>query len=320
MRARLAQRSCVLDAIGGGRVLGADDDPEIDHEGEQDAGDDPRHDAGDQELADRGLGGDAVDHHGDARRNQNVERRADADCARRQLVGIAVAAHFRHGDLGHHRGRGRAGARHGAENAAGEHGGDGEPAPDVRAPVGGGGVEVAGEPARGREERHQDEHGDRGQRVVGHRAERRQADDAHHLAEVAGDEIDAEHAGARERDRDRHAEHERENQHEQRKRDHVRSFRPMRATRKPAHCGSGRLFPEQVGLAAAHAREVDEHDRGQRQEAQRDEAIGRPDQDRQRAQLGVVAQSAQRLLAWSRPARPGRRRATPGGRNNWPRA
>ena len=183
MRATLAQRSGVRDAIGGGRVLGADDDPEIDHEGEQDAGDEPRYDAGDQKLADRGLGGDAVDHHGDARRDQNVERRADADCSRGQLVGIAVAAHLRHGDLRHHRGRRGAGAGHGAENAAGEHGGDGEPAPDVRAPVGGGGVEVAGEPARRREERHQDEHRDRGQRVVRHRAERRQADDPHHLAD-----------------------------------------------------------------------------------------------------------------------------------------
>ena len=209
-----------VDAIGRRRVLGADEDPEIDHDGEQDADDDARDDAGDQQLADRGLRRDAVDHHRDAGRDQDVERRADADGAGRQLVRIAVAAHLRHGDLRHHRGRRGAGARHGAEDAAGEHRGDRQPAPDVREPVGRGGVEVARQSARGREERHQDEHRDGGQRVVGDRAERRQADDAHHLAEVAGHQIDAEHAGARERDRDRHAEQQCKNQHDKRKRDH----------------------------------------------------------------------------------------------------
>src|SRR5262249_58908134 len=135
-------------AIGGGGLLRAEDDPEVDQGGKQDAGDDPRHHARDQELADGGLGGDAVDHHGDAGRDQDVERGADADRAGGELVGIAVAAHFRHGDLGHHRGGGRARARHGAEYAAGEDRGDGEPALDVRAPVGGGGISVAREPAR----------------------------------------------------------------------------------------------------------------------------------------------------------------------------
>jgi len=93
----------------------------------------------------------------------------------------------------------------------------------MRTPVAGGGIKVAGEPARGREERHQDEHGDRGQRVVGDRAERRQAEDAHHLAGVTGDEIDAEHARSGERDCDRHAEDERNNQHQEGKDDHLRS-------------------------------------------------------------------------------------------------
>ena len=116
-----------------GACLGLITDPDDRHGREQDADDDARDDAGDQQLADRGLGRDAVDHHRDARRDQDVERRADADRARRQLVRIAVAAHFRHRDLRHHRGGRHARAGHGAEDAAGEHGGDGEPAPDVRA-------------------------------------------------------------------------------------------------------------------------------------------------------------------------------------------
>ena len=202
-------------------MLGTDDHPEIDHGREQDAGNEARDDAGDQELADGGLGRDAVDHHGDARRDQDIERRADADRAGGEFVGIAVAAHFRHGDLGHHRRRGSARAGHGAEDAAGEDGGDRKPALDVRAPVAGSGVKVAREPARGGEKCHQDEHRDRRQRVIRHRAERRQADDPHHLAEIAGDNVDAEHAGSRERDRDRHAEDERKDQHHKRKRDHV---------------------------------------------------------------------------------------------------
>ncbi len=203
-----------IDFVSGGRMLGIDQHPEIDHGGEQHADNDARDDARNQELADRGLGGDTVDHHGDARRDQDVERCADADRAGRKLVGIAMAAHLRHRDLGHYRRGGGAGARHRAEDAASEHGGDREAAADVRAPIGRGGVEVARQSTRGGEERHQDEHRDGGERVVGDRAERSQAQDPHHFAEVAGDQIDAEQARARERYRDRHAEEEGKHQHE----------------------------------------------------------------------------------------------------------
>ena len=126
----------------GRRVVGADPDPAVDHGGQQDADDDARDHAGDQQLADRGLRRDAVDHHRDAGRNENVERGADADRAGRQLLGIAVPAHLRHRDLGHHRRRRGARPRHRAENSAGEHGRDRKPAADVRQPGGGGGVEI----------------------------------------------------------------------------------------------------------------------------------------------------------------------------------
>src|SRR6516162_8795987 len=40
-----------------------------------------------------------------------------------------------------------------------------------------------------------------------------------------------------------------------------------------------------------------QHENGQREEAQGDEAVGRSNQERKRAQRGFVAQPAQRLLA-----------------------
>ena len=159
------------DAKGAGRVLGAHDHPEIDHGRKQDAGNKSRDNAGDQKLADGGLRRDAVDHHRDARRDQDIKGRADADRAGGKFVRIAVTAHFRHRDLGHHRRRGSARAGHGAEDAAGEDGGDRKPALDVRAPVACRGVKVAREPARGGEKCHQNEHRDRRQGVIRHRAE-----------------------------------------------------------------------------------------------------------------------------------------------------
>jgi hypothetical protein len=42
-------------------------------------------------------------------------------------------------------------------------------------------------------------------------------------------------------------------------------------------------------------RQIDEHDDGQREKADRHQAVGRPDQDRQRAGLGVV-QTAEALM------------------------
>src|SRR5262249_689739 len=60
--------------------------------------------------------------------------------------------------------------------------------------------------------------------------------------------------------------------------------------------GGRRLFPEQIRGAAVYARKVGEHEQGQREKSERDDGVGRPDQDRQRAQLGVVVQTAPCLL------------------------
>src|SRR5467141_3283795 len=55
-------------------------------------------------------------------------------------------------------------------------------------------------------------------------------------------------------------------------------------------CGGRRVFLEQIGLAAADPRQVDEHEQRQREEAQRDQAVGGADQHRKRAQRRIVVQ------------------------------
>ncbi len=76
-----------------------DADPEIDHDREQDADNEARDDAGDQELADGGLGRDAVDHHGDAgresgyrasRRCRSRRRRVRRNSPWRRISGMAI--------------------------------------------------------------------------------------------------------------------------------------------------------------------------------------------------------------------------------------
>src|SRR5262249_1594858 len=67
-------------------------------------------------------------------------------------------------------------------------------------------------------------------------------------------------------------------------------FQNLRALR-----GARRFLGEQQRLAPAQARQICDHQQRQREEADRDEAIGRPDQDRQRADLGVIMQAAPAL-------------------------
>ncbi len=213
------------DDVGLGRVGRADPDPDEDGHRQEERHDDAGDHAGDEQLADRGLGRDAVDHHADARRDQDVERRADPDRARRQLVGVAVAAHLRHGDARHHRRRRQARPRHGAEDAAREDGGDGQAAADAREPVGAGGVEIASEAAGGGEVGHQDEHGDRGQHVLGGDAERRRSQDPEDHGRVAAEQVDADDPRRRQREGDGDPQEQRDHHHEERQIDH-RASRP----------------------------------------------------------------------------------------------
>ena len=87
--------------------------PHNEQTGEHDAGDH----AGNEQPADRSLGGDAVEDEGDRRRNQNAERAAGADRAGGDLVRVAAPAHFRNAHLAD---GGAAGGRR-----AGERGKDG---------------------------------------------------------------------------------------------------------------------------------------------------------------------------------------------------
>src|SRR3954469_21450379 len=57
----------------------------------------------------------------------------------------------------------------------------------------------------------------------------------------------------------------------------------------------GRFLGKQQGLAPPHARQIHNHQDGQHQEADRHEAIGRADQDRQRAEFSVFMQAAPAL-------------------------
>jgi hypothetical protein len=78
----------------------APDDPlhgDAEQDGRQDAGDD----AGCEQLADIGLGDDAVQHHDGRRRDQDAERAAGAHGRCREPILVADPLHRGVGDLGH---------------------------------------------------------------------------------------------------------------------------------------------------------------------------------------------------------------------------
>src|SRR3954451_12913568 len=65
--------------------------------------------------------------------------------------------------------------------------------------------------------------------------------------------------------------------------------------KRPASRGGGRLLGQEQRLTLAHARQVGEHQNGEREESDRHQTVGRPDQDRQGAELGVFVQPAKSL-------------------------
>ena len=193
-----AQRAQLLGdagALAAGRILRADagdrvDHAEIHHQTEN-AGDH----GGDEEVADVGLGEDAVDHQDDRGRDQDAERAAGGDGGRGELIRVAVALHARVGDLGH-RSRGReAGAAHRTETGAGHHGRQRQaaahrPEESVR------GAKQVVRDARAREDvAHQDEHRHHGELVGEHRLRDR------HRHQRAGNIPAHDHTDAGERHR-----------------------------------------------------------------------------------------------------------------------
>ena len=206
--------------VGRRGVLGPDGDPDENGKGQKDADDDPRHDPGDQQLGDRGLGGDTIDDKGHAGRNQQVERGPNAHRTGRQLFRIAVAPHFRVSDRGHDRRRGHTRSRHRPEDPAGKDRCHPQAAPDVGKAVRPGLEKITGKTARCREIRHEHEHGDGGQGIIGDRRKRGHPQNPHHLAPAPGDEIDAQNAGPGKRKGDRDAEKKGDDHNDKRKSHH----------------------------------------------------------------------------------------------------
>ncbi len=171
-------------------------------EAEQHGRDDAGNDAGDEQLADAGLGHDAVDHHDDRRRDQDAERAAGRDRAGGERVAVAVLAHRRIGHLGEGRGGRDRGAADRAEAGAGDDGGHGKPAAPVAEEAVGGVIELVGHPRAHHEVAHQDEQRDDRQRVgqpglVGHLRDHRRGDVEVELVGDAGEADDAHGEGHR---------------------------------------------------------------------------------------------------------------------------
>ena len=134
-----------------------------------------RNDAGGEQLADIGLGEDAVDHHDDRRRDQDSERAAGGDRAHGKCVLVPILAHRGVRHLGEGRGGGNRRTADRAKARAGDDRGHRKPAPLVAKEAIGRVIEFLRHPRVGDEVAHQDEQRHHRKRVgeagfVGHLA------------------------------------------------------------------------------------------------------------------------------------------------------
>ena len=97
------------------------------HQRQDDAG----HDAGHEQRADRGVGGDAVQHQNDRGRHQDAERAGGRDHADAEPPGIAVLDHGRHHDRADRHHGGDARSRNRREHRAGRDAGEAKTARKV---------------------------------------------------------------------------------------------------------------------------------------------------------------------------------------------
>ena len=187
---------------------GADErDGDQEHRREQEPG---QH-AGEEQLADRLLGENGVDHHAGARRDQDAERAAGGDHAGGEAVAVAVAAHLRQRDLADGRRARDRGAGQRREPGAGRDRRAGEAATPMADPGIGGGVEIARHSGQGRELSHQDEQRNDAERI--RRCEvKRLGAEQRGGGRPAGERGKSDAADEQHRDADRHAQAE---QHEQ---------------------------------------------------------------------------------------------------------
>jgi hypothetical protein len=112
----------------GGRIQRDDD---ADHDHVADHGDDAGEYGCHEQLADRFLGQDGVDHQRHRGRDHDAQCAAGRQRAGGQRAGIAIAFEFRQCHLAHGRRSGQRGAADGAEAGAGADGGNGDAALEV---------------------------------------------------------------------------------------------------------------------------------------------------------------------------------------------
>ena len=198
-------------------------------------------DAGDEELADGGLGQQPVDDEDHRRRDQDPEGAPGRDRSGGQAVVVAEPAHLRHRHLRHRRGGGERRSADGGESGARADRRHREAAPEVAEEGVGGPVQLARETALVHEQPHQDEERNDGQAVV-LRGVDDQPPDHRDGASVGVEMHVAEHPDETHRERDRHAEQD-EGQH-RREADQRFNHRPAGRgrARTPAttRAGSGR--------------------------------------------------------------------------------
>ena len=125
-----------------------------------------RQHTGNEQLADVGLGHDAVDHEGHAGRNHDAQSPGRCDGTGGQRITVAVAFHLRVGHPRHGGRCGQAAAANGCKTRAGQHGGNGQTASQMSHKTVGGAVKFARDVRLVDQVAHQDEQRHHRERIV----------------------------------------------------------------------------------------------------------------------------------------------------------
>ena len=165
--------------------------------------DDSRNQRGQEQLADRLLRDDAVDHQDQRRRDQDAQRSAGGQRTRCQRPGITRAPHLGQRHRGHRRSGRDRGPADGAERGAPADCRDGQPAAAMPHPGAGRVEQGSAEPGASRQLAHQQEQRQHRKRVARHPAERRGVQQIEERR-PSRDGGEAEAADQEHRHRDRH--------------------------------------------------------------------------------------------------------------------
>ena len=167
-----------------------------------------RHHAGEEQTADRGFGGDAVEDEGDRRRNQDAERAAGADRAGGHVVRIAAPPHLRNAHLADGRAAGRRGAGERGEDGAGAEIGNHQSARHAVKPAVERLVEILAGRRRADRRAHHHEHRDRDQREFVEAGPERLGDDVHAVEALEQQQKDDRNRTEAERHRNARQQHQ----------------------------------------------------------------------------------------------------------------